>query len=242
MKHQLFDTHFVWPQWVRLLSHTTLDLTLFPCYVLRQSIHPPRQACPFIPIRITVNSWSQPWLGLIRLPDTMDTRDRQISKQPMGKGTYIDSYTSWLYGGKLVTEMKSYIINWFKWESHTHSMGVLKHKLLCTRTDTCSQRHKVRSNQSTLIKLHSRLNTHTRTLLQSFLTSDTQAASHLGHKGRYEKWGGQKFMRRRSHERIPESSANDLKWLWWDFTHPSFHTHLWHKVNTTVLMWNYHPH
>ena len=63
-KRRPLDTHFVWPQWVRLLSHTTLELTLYPCYVRRHSVRPSRQACPFIPIRMAVNSWSRPWLGL----------------------------------------------------------------------------------------------------------------------------------------------------------------------------------
>lgn len=85
MKQQLLNTHFVWPQSVRLLSHTTWDLTLFPCYVVRRSVRPSRQLCPFIPIRMAVNSWSQPWLGLIWLTDTMDTWDRQMTEQPMGK-------------------------------------------------------------------------------------------------------------------------------------------------------------
>lgn len=97
---------------------------------LDKSIHPSRQACPFIAIRMAVNSWSQPWLGLIRLPDTMDTQDRQISEKPMGEAGYIDELHITVVGRQLGTEMKSHIINWFKWESHTHkSMGALKHKL-----------------------------------------------------------------------------------------------------------------
>lgn len=214
---KLPNTHFVWPLWVKLLSHTTLALTLFPCNVLRQSVHPSQQTCPFIPFRIAVNSWSQPWLELIRLPDTMDAQERQISKQPMRRGTYIDSFTSRLHRGKLVSEMKSHIVNWFKWESHTH-------------TQTLTQNN---TNAFTITKsqMKSRQFEHTHTHTHSSRVYSHHIQTLTEHNCTCENWGGQKLIRSRSHERNPESSVNDLNRLRWDYTYASFLTHWCHNVS-----------